>query len=261
MADESGSSQDSADQKIAELERVADDTRNKISAIIAQQKAGRQQTVVATIVIVLIISVFGYKTYTKMQDNFSEDRFQAILKERGPALIEEAKRALNKAKDEVLPVYKEEAMTRAKEVGPLILDKAKVHLSNLPEELRDDLQQRLQRSVDRAQADITTHLQKRFEAVDPDTMAGYLEQLRSKLALKKNTWLDKMTKIFNQERDRVKKVMVNLPVPETENVDMGELDRQLLRAGLEYALFEVNAWGTDDALDLANLGNLVEKSN
>lgn len=256
MTDESGSSQESAGQNFAELERVADDTRNKIRAIVASQQAGRQQTVVATIAIIAILLVFSAVTYFKMKDNFKDSSIQAILKDRGPDLMDNAKRALDKAKDEVVPVYQAEAMARAKVVGPIVLDRAKAHLSDLPEELRDDLEQRLQLSVDRAHQVIIKHLQARFDDIDPETMAGYLEQLRGKFASKEGVLIDKMTKIFNQERDRVHKVMVKLPVKDTTNVDMRELDRQLLKVCLEYATYEVDVSGTDEALDMANLGSL-----
>lgn len=257
MTDDSGSPQGSADQKVAELERVADDTRNKISAIVAAQRAGRHQTILATIVIIVIILVFGAKTYSKMKDNFARERFQTIVEQRGPQLMDDAKRALEKARDAVLPVYKEEAMSRFKSSGPVVLDKAKVHLSNLPEELRDDLEQRLDRSVNKAKEAITAHLQERFEGISPETMKGYIDQLHGKLASKENAMLDKMTGIFNKERQRVKKIMVQLPVAPTEGVDERDLDLALLKAALDYASFEVDMVGTDDALDLANLGKII----
>ena len=250
MGEESGSPQGSTDQKVAELERIADDTRNKISAIVAAQRAGRVQMIVSTIVIVVIILVFGVKTWTKMESNFSEAKFKAILNEKGDLLLQQARRALEQTYEQVLPIYKEEAIARVKSVGPAVLEDFKTLASDMPYALRDDIEERLTIAVDRGQNRITEQLQKRFKSVDAEKMATYLEELKGQLAKHENKLVDRLTEIATDERDRVKKVMIKFDVQDVTDVERRELDRQLLKQILLYALYEVDAVGTDNALQV-----------
>jgi hypothetical protein len=250
MGEESGSPQGSADQKIAELERIADDTRNKISAIVAAQRAGRVQMTVATILIVTIILVFGAKTFSKMKSNFSEAKFKVILDEKGDVLLQQAKRALEQTYKEVVPVYRKEARERVATLGPAVLEDFKTLVSDLPYDLRDDIEKRLNDAVERGQEQITEHLQKRFKNLDAEKMATHLEDLKGQLQTHENTLTDRLTEIVVDEKARVKKTMVKFKVQDVTDTEKRELDRQLLKQILLYAIYEVDAVGTDNALQV-----------
>ena len=254
MTEDTGQTEGTSQQRIAELERGVDDASQQLAVLLHQQKVARTQTLVATLVILVIILVFGWKLYGFVTTTFTEDKVMTIVNAKKDQLIDKAKRIVEQAKDEVVPVYKEMLMTTAKELAPQLEIKARDELTALQENIKGDLTEVIDTTLKRLEVALQDDMEQKFPFAVKDKepqelFAAFLETLQDQGPSVQN----KITEVIHEEGQRIQDVIVKFPVRnDLETVDRSELELELVRSLLQYADYEASVAGTDEALDFGS---------
>jgi len=249
MSDETASPQPSGNARLADLERTAEDIRQKIGALVEQQRAGRVQLVVATIVILAIVTGFCFMLYGRMRENFSSANLQRVVEARHKQLLDDAKRALEQAADELLPLYQEKALERAKTVFPKLMEQAELELVGLPEEIQADIESRLDNSMETVRTNALQELEKTFPFLGDHTKSvTAMEYFKDHMVKHGEEFQSKMAEIMADEQMRVNNVLKKFAAGDVSKVEKAELTKNLIKTALLYALYETEVSGSDEDL-------------
>ena len=254
MTEDTGQTEGTSQQRIAELERGVDDASQQLAVLLHQQKVARTQTLVATLVILVIIIVFGWNLYRFVTTTFTEDKVMQVVNDKKDDLIGKAKLIAKQAQDEVVPVYKETLIATAKELVPQLEIKAREELMALEANIKGDLTDVINITLKRLEDALQNDMEQKFPFVvkdrEPaDVFAAFLDTLEKQGPAVQAS----IDKVIHEEGQRVQDVIVKFPVrSDLDKVDRSELELQLVRMLLQYADYEASVAGTDDALDFGS---------
>ena len=252
MTQDPGQTKAAAEQKKAELERGIEETRQKLAALLGQQKLARVQSLVATLVILVVILAYSYKGYSQgkahYEANFTMDRIKQVWEGRKEGLIAKVKTVAQQAYDTVLPAYKTELTGRLKDIAPKAEANARRELDGLEAKVKADLTEVMNGSLANLEASLKEKLRKDFPAVankpPEEAFAAFIDTMKVKLP-------DLQTAVETAVHDeglRIQEVMGKFEVGDLTTQERKELEKQWVICLLDYAKYEFSVAGTDEAL-------------
>lgn len=166
MTDQNASTPDpGGQQNIAELERAVDDARQKLAAMLEQQRGARTQVFFAVIIILVVMIVWGVKTFSMVQTNLSADKLEAAAKQYGPAYMDQGRVILERSFTKALPTYQELGTAKLKELTPQLRESAEQEFTQLADELDGELSETLKASLTRIETRVDDALRAKFPYV------------------------------------------------------------------------------------------------
>lgn len=175
-----------ADRRVAAIEA-------RVNRLVEAYRRGRRQMLVIALLVIALFGVFTLATTWQVKDNLRKDRLRDAVVARAPAVQPDLERHLTDVARDVLPVYREQAVARFKEVGPEVSQIAMERLKTLPADASKQIEEQLQVSRDRVLARIEPELAARYPSLTDERkkeiLATYFhekigaenEQLASKL--------------------------------------------------------------------------------
>lgn len=162
MTDQTEPTPAGADPQLAELERGVDDARQKLAAMLEQQRAARTQVLLAIGVIVVILLIWGSKTYSMVKGNLSEEKLMAAAEQYAPHYRDQAMVIMRNSFAEAAPVYRELAAEKLKTMWPQIREDVKNQFQSLAEEIEAEANAALEGSLERIEASVDKNLREKF---------------------------------------------------------------------------------------------------
>ena len=251
MTEDTGQTEGTSQQRIAELERGVDDASQQLAVLLHQQKVARIQTLLATLVILVIILVFGMKLCGFVTTTFAKEEVMRVVNAKKDDLIRKARLIAKQAQDEVVPVYREMLVSTAKELAPQLEAAARDELTGLQENIKGDLTEVINGTLKHLEVALEDDMGQKFPFVvdgrEPEEIfAAFIETLQEQGPAVQ----EKISEVIHEEGQRVQDVIVKFPVrDDLDTVDRSELELELVRSLLQYADYEASVAGTDEALD------------
>lgn len=166
MTDQNASTPDpGGQQNIAELERAVDDARQKLAAMLEQQRGARTQVLLAVIIILVVMLVWGVKTFSMVQTNLSADKLEAAAKQYAPAYMDQGRAILERSFTKALPTYQELGTAKLKELTPQLKESAEQEFTQLADELDAELSATLKEALARIETSVDDALRAKFPYV------------------------------------------------------------------------------------------------
>lgn len=232
------------------LERSVAQAQQKLAQLRELQRAARTQVVLLVLVIVAIMLVFGFQTYSRVRANFAFERMQAAFAERLPRVGQQMQsRAIN-ALREAAPTYQELAAARLKEIAPQLREKAETRFSALPEALHAQISEQLHASANRVAVSIQQRTKTKFPYLADQRAEALVEQFAKAIDRQSNEFVAYADKLFTQEAARVGTILTHFePVPVKDTAEI-ELEKKFAHELLMWVDYEVQAIGTADELNM-----------
>jgi hypothetical protein len=142
--------------------------RRLVDELEQHQKGTRTALLVGSLVLVLILVIFGIGLYTATTSNLSPDQLEPALMKRVEARTPELQRKATEALTLALPTYQELAREKIKQISPRLRERAAEQFEQMPERLRERLSDRMQQLQTRTEQQLETQIKQRFDELPPE---------------------------------------------------------------------------------------------
>ncbi|MCC6581460.1 MAG: hypothetical protein IT440_13570 [Phycisphaeraceae bacterium] len=239
-----------APAEMAAMERALDDARTKLTQLQEVQSATRLQTVLLTAVIVVIMLIFGFQTYTTARSNFALAKMQKALMDRAPGLMKDAQEKLIDAATQAMPTYQQVAVDRFAKVLPKLRLEAEKRAQAFPQEVHGMVVQQMEATMQRVARQVEMETQKSLPFLTSATGKETMDQFAAAVDDAMGKLLKQVDARFQGELKRVENILHKFPARHDAKADLAEMERQFVRDLLKLVDYEVSVLGTDKALPI-----------
>lgn len=198
---------------IASLQTEIRNMEVRFEALRQAQASARRQTIVATLVILVLFLIFFFVTWMKVSKNFSQDQVQKAMIGPAYAVREAATKRMLGVVQTVAPEYQKLFIERARIAGPEIATHAVEEFKKLPDEMGKMILQQLGQSFSKVAKRAEGDLKTTFPELAGDGAKEHLEKLAAKLADQSEPMKKFVADRTNQELAKLQDILVKLPSP------------------------------------------------
>lgn len=134
------------------MEAEVDRMRTRLAEFQRLNSMARIQAVVLVVLIAVMFYIFSTTTVAHVKANFTDDQVRDAMAKQAPEVVATVTPPLVRAVQAAVPTYKEVAIKRLHEAGPDIAADARARMEKIPQEQGDQLEKRLQKTMDSALA-------------------------------------------------------------------------------------------------------------
>jgi hypothetical protein len=213
------------------LERRAAAIEQRVHQLQHAQAVGRWQMIITALIVIGLFAVFAITTTRRVKENLQEDRLREAVAKRVPDVRPDFERHLTDVARDVIPVYREQAVARFRQVGPEVANEAIQRLKALPESSSRKLEGQLTASHNRVLARIEPEIATRYPSLSDarkrELLASYFHE---RIDAENKQLATKMESLHTSEAIRVQAVLEKFGVGEAPPARPGEREREFLHA-------------------------------
>ena len=181
--------------------------------------------------------IFAWSLYSTLRESLNEDDLRVAAMERveyhGPRL----QQRLTEAATLAYPTYREEAMQRLQKITPMLQEQAQAELEAMPDKIRESLEGRVESLLEEIEEEATARMKKDFAFLNDEEK---VERLTNHLVEELHTASEgiekKLTKVHDEESQRLAQTLERFDIPSNEGVSQDELERRLVENVLLLAV-------------------------
>lgn len=199
-----------------------------VDELAGHQKATRTTLLVGSLVLVLILLLFGIGLYTTARSNLSAQQLEPALMKRVEARTPELQRKATEAVTLAMPTYQSLARQKMTEITPELRKRARQEFDQLPEVL----QQRLGERMETMQASVESHIESqiaaRFELLPPERVEKLTLHLSDELHRVGTSVQSNLEDRYTQQLERLNTVLSQFDVSNPEGMSDQDLQLKLI---------------------------------
>ena len=194
----------------------------------AHQKATRVVLLVGSLVMVLIMVLFGVGLYAATRSNLSGEKMQPALMKRVEARTPELQRKAAEALSLAMPTYRDLARQKMSEIAPQLQDRAVEQFEQLPQMLRDQLSHHIEAVQQRVEANMQKQIEQRFDQLPPERIASLTEHFVEEFERVGGSVQDQLLEKYGQQLTRLETVLDGFDVDVPAGMSNEDLQMKLV---------------------------------
>ena len=198
---------------IASLQTEIRNMEVRFEALRQAQASARRQTIVATLVILVLFLIFFFVTWIKVSRNFSEAQVKKAMEGPANAIREAATQRMMGVVKTVAPEYQKLFIERARVAGPEIATNAVEVFKKMPDDMGKMILAQLGQSFARVAKRAEGDLKITFPELAGEGAKDHLEKLAAKLADQSEPMKKFVADRTTQELSKLQDLLVKLPSP------------------------------------------------
>lgn len=214
-----------ADRRVAAIEA-------RVVKLVEANTRGRRQMLIVAILVIVMFGIFTLFTTRKVKENLQPERLREAVIARAPDVRPDIERHLTDVAKDVIPVYRDQAVARFREVGPEVAQQAVERLKTLPNDASKQIEDQVKASRDRVLERIEPELAKRYPSLTDDKKKELLATyFHEKVGAENEQLAAKLNAIHTSESVRMTGVLEKFSIgAEPPATRPRERERQFLHA-------------------------------
>ncbi len=232
---------------VAVMEREIDNLRRQMDDLRAIQSRSRMMMIMFIVLMVVMFAVFLVATSARIRDNFTREAVNKAVAENSQVLVPQLSREMQNAVADVLPVYRDLAIERFRQVGPEVAQDAITRFRELPKESYDAMRGRLDASIGRIVANASPDLHQLLAQLPDEREQVLIDAMHKRL-------VEDVTKrgetLADQQVTRLQNILAKFDVSAKSVAKSPEdLERDFVHGLLMMADYELMFGGDDEFIE------------
>ena len=212
----------------ADLSRALDNLEKNLDSISRSQRSGRATVLGGSLILLLMIVVFGFTLFKTLKTQLNEDTLQAALQEKAEQLLPDLQDKFTKAAMAAVPTYRSLVLKRLKTLRPrlqeMITKEAKSMADRMPAMLQEKANESLQRVTDKVAADVKSELPN----LTPDNVKRLSDITVEGIAIESEKLQKQLQSLTKDEVERINKLLDTLPIEAAMNMNEELLQQRFM---------------------------------
>jgi hypothetical protein len=202
----------------------------KIEKLKHHQDAARKTLWVTSIVLILLLIIFGIGLWASVSDNLSRDQLEVALFERAeyhaPRLQETARLAVWEA----MPTYQRLATEKLSDIRPQLQSSAERELQAMPSRLQQRLTGQIETLQQELEQSLSQQIEDRFGELPTEQIDRLTQVFADELEDAGQSLQADLQNRYEQQASRLEQVLKKFELADAESVDPQELEFRLIES-------------------------------
>ncbi len=196
---------------LADLQRTTDEITRMVRELRSTQVASRTMSMLGIIVLLAIMLSWGWFTYAKMRENFTQEKLQEAAVARAKIMLPQMQDQLRATLHDVLPFYLKMGRERLSAVRPKLESSLKVETDKLGAAIRTSMNQQIDQRFEKIATRASDQLATQFPALAGDAGRHAADRLKQDMVDRGGKLRDRINTMATEELTKVQGVLDKFP--------------------------------------------------
>lgn len=202
----------------------------RLDELQSQQSGMRKTLLIFSLVLVVIILLFGWGLYSSVSSNLAPDKLEKELMDRVDAHTPRLQRTATEAISLAMPTYQTLAKEKLTEITPQLREDATKQLEAMPEKLRVKLYDRLETLRTDLEAEVTAEIKSQFGDISEEQVETIATQFTAEIEKSGKNIKADLERIYDEQANRLEQVLSKFEIADNAQMSEQEIQMKLIES-------------------------------